>query len=144
MKNACPVHPPWHLMQTIHNTAIPPLSTTLLLLGHRLVLRNTPDGLGAVLALLALLPARPLDLRRLPVPHQSVVRLKLLHGLAGVVDEGETGALAATVLSAETESRDLVLVGLVEFGELGAELVLGDVGAVGVEDVNDHLLAAQE
>lgn len=53
MKNACPVHPPWHSMQTIHNSAIPPLNTILLLLGHRLVLRSTPDSLGAVLALLA-------------------------------------------------------------------------------------------
>jgi hypothetical protein len=38
-------------------------------------------------------------------------------------------------LSLETENVDLVLSGLVEFGKLAPELVLGDVGAVGVEDI---------
>lgn len=66
---------------------------------------------------------------------ESVVGLELLQGLGGVVDEGEAGALSTTELGAETEDGDLVLVGLVELGELVAELILGDVGAVGVEDV---------
>lgn len=61
--------------------------------------------------------------------------LELLQSLLGVVDEGETGALATTVLRAEAEDRDLFLVGLVEVGELVAEFILGDVGTVGVEDV---------
>ena len=63
------------------------------------------------------------------------MRLKLLHRLGGIVDEREARALAAAVLRAEAEDRDLVFAGLVDFGELGAELVFGDVGAVGVEDV---------
>lgn len=63
------------------------------------------------------------------------MRLELLQGLGGVVDESEAGALTTTVLCAETEDRDLVLVGLVKVGQLLTELVLGDVGAVGVEDV---------
>jgi hypothetical protein len=63
------------------------------------------------------------------------VGLELLQGLLGVVDESEASALTATVLCAETEDGDLVLVGLVQIGQLLAELVLGDVGAVGVEDV---------
>jgi len=63
------------------------------------------------------------------------VGLELLHGLVGVVDESEAGGLATTVLGAETEDGDLVLVGLVELGELLAELILGDVGTVGVEDI---------
>lgn len=66
---------------------------------------------------------------------KTVVGLELLHGLVGVVDEGEASGLATTVLGAETEDGDLVLVGLVELGELGAELILGDVGAVRVEDI---------
>lgn len=70
-------------------------------------------------------------------PHQSVLGLELLHGLGGVVDEGEAGGLAATVLGSETEDGDLVLLGLVEAAELLAELILGDVGAVGVEDVTE-------
>ena len=66
---------------------------------------------------------------------ETVVRLELLQGLAGVVDESEAGALATTILGAETEDGDLVLLGLVEGAELVAELILGDVGAVGVEDI---------
>ena len=63
------------------------------------------------------------------------MRLELLQGLGGVVDQSEAGALTTTVLCAETEDGDLVLVGLVQVGQLLTELVLGDVGAVGVEDV---------
>ena len=63
------------------------------------------------------------------------MRLKLLQSLLGVVDQSEAGALATTVLCAEPENGDLVLVGLVQVGQLLAKLVLGDIGAVGVEDV---------
>lgn len=66
---------------------------------------------------------------------QTVVRLKLLQSLLGVVEQGKAGALATTVLCAETEDGDLVLVGLVQVGQLVTELILGDVGPVGVEDV---------
>jgi hypothetical protein len=61
--------------------------------------------------------------------------LELLHRLGRLVDEREAGALAATILRPEAEDGDLVLFGLVQLSELGAELVLGDVGAVGVKDV---------
>ena len=82
-----------------------------------------------------LLSAGLLDLGGLAVADEPVVGLELLHGLGAVVDEGEAGALATTVLGAETEDGDLVLVGLVQLGELLAELILGDVRAVGVQDV---------
>lgn len=82
-----------------------------------------------------LLPAGLLDLAGHADADQSVVRLELLHRLVGVVDESEAGALATTVLGPEAEAVDLVLVGLVELGQLVAELILGDVGAVGVEDI---------
>ena len=63
------------------------------------------------------------------------MRLELLHRLARVVDEREAGALATSVLCPETEARDLVLARLVQLAQLAAELVLGDIGAVRVEDV---------
>lgn len=66
---------------------------------------------------------------------ESVVGLKLLHRLGRVVDEGEASGLATTELCSEAKDADLLLLGLVETGELVAELLLGDVGAAGVEDV---------
>jgi hypothetical protein len=82
-----------------------------------------------------LLSGRLLDLGGHANTDKTVVGLELLHGLVGVVDESETSGLATTVLGAETEDGDLVLVGLVELGQLLAELILGDVGTVGVEDI---------
>jgi hypothetical protein len=38
-------------------------------------------------------------------------------------------------LCSETEDGDLVFVGFVEFAKFGAELIFGDIGAVGVENV---------
>lgn len=61
--------------------------------------------------------------------------LELLQGLGGVVDQSEASGLATTVLCAEPEHGNLVLVGLVKVGQLLAELILGDVGTVGVEDI---------
>lgn len=66
---------------------------------------------------------------------ESVSGFELLHGLNGVVDQGEASGLAATVLGAHAEDVDLVGIGLVNFGEFCSEVVLGDIGAVGVEDI---------
>lgn len=104
---------------------------------------NISLGPGPVLAIRSpqipgkhtLLSGGLLDLGSGTDADETVVRLELLQGLSGVVDQGEAGALATTVLRAEAEDGDLVLVGLVETGELVAELILGDVGTVGVEDV---------
>lgn len=82
-----------------------------------------------------LLPASLLNLCSRPIPHQPIMRLKLLHHLMAVVYQSEPSRFASAVLCAETEAGYLVFVGLVEFGELLTELVLGDVGAVGVENV---------
>lgn len=84
---------------------------------------------------LTLLSAGLLNLGRLSVSHKSVVWLKLLHGLGGIVEEGKAGALATTELCPEAEDRDLVLGGLVKLRELLAELILGHVGARWVKDV---------
>lgn len=91
-----------------------------------------------------LLSARLLDLAGLADADQSVVGLELLHGLGGVVDEGEAGGLSTTELGAEAEDVDLVLGGLVEGAELLTELILGDVGAAGVEDVTVRERSARE
>ena len=63
------------------------------------------------------------------------MRLKLLHHLMAVVDQGEPGRFSSTVLCPETEAGNLVFVGFVELGEFLAELVFGDVGSVGMEDI---------
>lgn len=84
---------------------------------------------------LTLLSAGLLDLGCLSVSYESVVWLELLHGLGGVVEEGKASALAATKLCSEAEDGDLVLGGLVERGQLLAELVLGHIGARWVEDI---------
>jgi len=110
----------------------------LLLLGLlALDLLGTTEGLLAVLALLPLLPGGTLGLGGKTNADKTVLGLELLHGLGGVVDESETSGLAATELGAETEDGDLVLLGLVETAKLLAELLLGDIGAVGVEDVTN-------
>lgn len=66
---------------------------------------------------------------------QPVLGLELLKSLRGVVDEAEAGSLTTTVLGPQAKDGDLFLRRLVHGGELLAELLLGDVGAVGVEDV---------
>jgi hypothetical protein len=63
------------------------------------------------------------------------VRFEFLQCFGRVIDQGETSCLSTTELGLETENVDLVLVGLVEFRKLGSQVVLGDVGTVGVEDI---------
>jgi len=93
---------------------------------------NNPSAKKGIRTLLS---ASLLDLVGKAVPHETVVGLELLHGLGRVVQKGESSALAATVLGAETEDGNRSLLGLVQRGELVAELILGDIGAVWVEDV---------
>lgn len=87
-----------------------------------------------------MLSAGLLDLGGSTDTDETVVRLEFLQSLVGVVDESETSGLATTELCAETEDGNLVLVGLVEVGQLLTELILLDVGAVGVEDVPENML----
>jgi len=116
----------------------------VLLLRRTLDLCCTSESLLSVLALLALLSAGLVDLCGHSNTNQSVVGLKLLQRLWRIVHERESGRLSTTILRLQTENVDLVLVGLVHFGELASEFILGDVGTVGVEDIDDHLLAAEE
>lgn len=71
---------------------------------------------------------------------ETVDGLKLLHGLGGVVDQGKASGLATTELGSQAENLDLVLLGLVHAAELLAELLLGDVGTAGVEDIPIEIL----
>ena len=120
---------------TTCHTAITASNLFLLILRRTLRLRRTSELLGAVLSLLALLSAGLLDLGCMPDPHESVVRLELLHRLNAVVDEGESSGLAAAVLCPHAEHVDLVFVRFVDLGQLGAQVVLGDVRAVRVQDI---------
>ena len=63
------------------------------------------------------------------------MRLKLLHHLMAVVDQGESGRFSSSVLCPEAEAGNLVFVGFVELGEFLTEFVFGDVGSVGMEDI---------
>jgi hypothetical protein len=69
--------------------------------------------------------------------NQTVLGFKFLGRVQGVVDEGESSRLASTKSSAETKDKDVLLVGLVQFRELFTEVILGDVGASRVQDVDD-------
>ena len=69
------------------------------------------------------------------VPDLAVLRIVLLQGLGRIVDETKAGSLATTELGSQTEDGNLVLLGLVEGGELVSEFILGDVGSARVEDV---------
>ncbi len=61
--------------------------------------------------------------------------LKLLQRLWRIIYKRKAGCLSTTKLSLETEDVDLIFVGLVHLGEFASELILGDIGAVWVEDI---------
>jgi hypothetical protein len=126
-------------------TRTPESDRLFLLLGlGALDLGRATQSLLTVLALLALLSGCALGFDGEANTDQSVLRLELLHGLGGIVDEGKASGLATTELGAQAEDGDLILLGLVHAGDLLTELLLGDVGAAGVQNVNDHLLASQK
>ena len=77
-------------------------------------------------------------------PNQPVLGLELLLGRLIVVDQGEASAATSTKVCPEAEGDDTGGVGLVDTGELVGEIRLGDVGAVGVENVDDELAAGQQ
>ena len=81
------------------------------------------------------MPAGLLNLGCEAVSDEPVVGFEFLHCLCGFVDESEAGALAATIVCPEAKDGDVLLLCLVKLTELTTELILGDVGAVGVEDV---------
>lgn len=68
---------------------------------------------------------------------KTVLGLVLLGSLRGVVYQSKAGGLAAAEVGSEAEEEDLSLGGLVHGGELGLQLSAGNVGASGVDHVND-------
>ena len=60
------------------------------------------------------------------------------------MDESEAGGLAASKVGLEAEGENAVGGALVHLGQLFADLYLVDGGSVGVEHVDDHLLAGQK
>ena len=106
-------------------------------------LGGTLELLGAVLALLALLPGHLL-LLGMASADEAVAGLESLEGSHVVVDKGEAVRIATTELGAEANEDDLGGVNLVHLGDLLGELSLGDVGAAVVDDVNKHLLPLEE
>lgn len=131
---------PYHHHHISPLTTRPPQEVThgrthlfiLLALLWSLNLLRTPKLLLPILPLLSLLSAGLLNLCSMAHSDKSVSWLEFLHRLDTVVNKCEAGGLAATVLGAHAENVDLLRVGLVDFGELGAEVILGDICAVGV------------
>lgn len=107
-------------------------------------LLGTEDLLVSVLLLLSLLSGGLLHLLGQTVSNQSVSRLELLGVSSRLVNQTETGRLATTELGSETKHGDSILVGLVQLGQSLSQLVLGDVGSVRVQDVDDELLSGQQ
>jgi len=73
------------------------------------------------------LAGRFLNLLGLAISDKSVVRLEFLQRFVSVVDESETSGLATTIVGSHPENGDGVLLNLVGFGELLAEVILGNV-----------------
>ena len=93
----------------------------------------------------AIQPARPSDpTNRNTHADEPVLGLKLLLALLVVVDEAKALGRAATELGLEAKDDDLLGLGLVERGELLRELLARHVGARGVEDGQDELLAVEQ
>lgn len=67
-----------------------------------------------------------------------------INTINGVINERKARGLATTKGSPEAEAEDVLVLGLVQLGNQRGELGLRDVGAAGVDDVNDHLLALQQ
>merc|ERR1712000_14943 len=115
----------------------------LVLLRGTLGLSCASELLGPVLALFPLLSAGLLDLGGV-APGQVGSGARISSWPRRCRRSGETRGFAATVLRPHAEDVDLVFVGFVNFGELRAQVILGHVRAVGVQDVNDHLLAREK
>lgn len=98
---------------------------------------STPLLFDLVLALLAGLSAGLLLLSE-TLTDKSVLGLELLGDLEVVVDETEASALASTELCLEAEDEDGA--GISDLEHLGKKLLkllLGDVGAARVDNIND-------
>jgi hypothetical protein len=70
--------------------------------------------------------------------------LELLEVGLRVVDQSESSGLSSSELGAEAECLDCLLGSLVESSKTSSDLIFGEIGLGGVEDINDKLLAVEE
>jgi len=70
-------------------------------------------------------------------PGESVLGLKLLEEVHGVIDQGKASGLATTKVGAETKARDNIRSDFVHLGEFLSNLLLGDGCSAWMEDIND-------
>lgn len=118
---------------------------SFLLLGglSDLGLLRSANLLHSVLAFLALLASDSLDIVE-SVASETMLGFELLGKVEGVVDEGETGGFAASEVCSESEDEAHVGCDFVHRGELVADVLLGDGGESGVENVANHLFTAEQ
>jgi hypothetical protein len=77
-------------------------------------------------------------------PDEPVLGLKLLLRFLIIVDQTETLGGSTSELGLQAKDNNPLLLGLVQSGELVAELISGQVGSSGVEDGNDELLSVEQ
>lgn len=105
---------------------------------------STEGLLLSVLLLLSLLSGSLVNLLGQAISDQSVRWLELLSVSNRVVNKTETSGSTTTVLGSEAKDGDGILVSLVGRSKLLSELVLGDVGSVWVENLNNELESGQK
>jgi hypothetical protein len=77
-------------------------------------------------------------------PDEPVLGLKLLLRFLIIVDQTETLGGSTSELGLQAKDNNPLLLGLVQSGELVAELISGQVGSSGVKDGNDELLSVEQ
>lgn len=87
-----------------------------------------------------LLPRRLFNFGSNSISDQSVMRFKFLQGFRGIIYESEASCFSTTKLCAKTENAELILACLIHLGQFATEIILGDIGAAGMEDVTVSLL----
>ncbi|KAH3667593.1 hypothetical protein OGATHE_003116 [Ogataea polymorpha] len=117
------------------------ISLSGLLLGLSL---STKDLLASVLLLFSLLSGGLFNLLGKTVSDESVGWFEFLGVSNRVVDETETGRLSTTESGSEAKHRDRVLLNFVKSRQLVSQLVLGHVGSVWVDDIDDKLSSVQQ
>jgi hypothetical protein len=70
--------------------------------------------------------------------------IKLLSLVNIGVDEAEAGGSATTKLALDSEDSDSILWGLVQAGELGLDVSLGDATLVWMDQLNVHLSSSEK
>lgn len=126
-----------YLTKTLTHLSLVGIGSTL-----RLVLGNTGTSTTNLLPLvLGFLDglSTPLYLALNSETDQSVLGLKFAEGIFRIVNDAKAGGFSSSVFGAESEENDEIGGGLVHGANDFLELGLGDIGASGVDDVNDHL-----